>query len=139
MADLYKTLTDYLPQLDDIEYSKGCPEKQTGDGSMEHPFQIPYVVYNEIVDGRIDEVYRFVDAHPEYKLNRHNEILEKNHITWGDKDMTKADVSKLDGQGTMALLLAAVRAERFCDGALLDFLKKGCIQKWLRRLVELDA
>ncbi len=139
MADLYKALTDYLPQLEDIEYGRVCPEKQTGDGSMEHPFQMPYVVYNEIVDGLIDEVYRFVDAHPEYKLNRYNEILEKNRITWGDKDMTEADVSKLDGQGTMALLLAAVRAERFCDGALLDFLKKGCIQKWLRRLAELDT
>ena len=34
----------------------------------------------------------------------------------------------------MALLIGAVRAEKFCDGALLDFLKQGCIRNWLLEL-----
>ena len=38
----------------------------------------------------------------------------------------------------MALIIGAVRAERFCDGALLDFLDTGCILKWLQRLEEID-
>ena len=52
--------------------------------------------------------------------------------------MANADVSMMDGQGVMTLILAAIRAERFCDGALLTYLKKGCIKKWLGRLEELD-
>ncbi|MFQ8599328.1 MAG: DUF6508 domain-containing protein [Oscillospiraceae bacterium] len=35
----------------------------------------------------------------------------------------------------MALIMA-VRAERFCDGALLGFFKDGSIRKWLERLKE---
>lgn len=138
MAEVYKGLTDYLPRIKDIEFGKWYPEKQTGDGSLERPFQMPFVVYDDIVEGLIREVYHFEKEHPEYGLNRYNEILEKHHIEWGDQAMTAADVSNMDGQGVMALLLAAIRAERFCDGALLDFLKKGCIQKWLERLEELD-
>ena len=38
----------------------------------------------------------------------------------------------------LALILGAFRAERFCGGALKSFLEKGCIQKWLKRLEEID-
>ena len=138
MSEVYKSLTDYLPRIKDIEFGKWYPEKQTGDGSLERPFQMPFVVYDDIVEGLIREVYRFEEEHPEYGLNRYNQILDKHHIAWSDQEMTNADVSEMDGQGVMALLLAAIRAERFCDGALLDFLRKGCIQKWLERLIELD-
>lgn len=52
--------------------------------------------------------------------------------------MSEADASKLDGQVVMALLLGAVRAERFCDGALLGFFEDGSIRRWLLRLKEVD-
>lgn len=52
--------------------------------------------------------------------------------------MSGADVSELDGQAVMALLLGAVRAERFCDGALLDFFEDGSVKRWLLRLREID-
>ena len=52
--------------------------------------------------------------------------------------MEGADVSALDGKTVMALLVGAVRAERFCDGALLGFLESGCIGRWLRRLRQID-
>ncbi len=44
-----------------------------------------------------------------------------------------------DGICVMALLLGAVRTERFCDGALLGFFQKGSIQRWLERLKEIDG
>ena len=37
--------------------------------------------------------------------------------------MSIVDVSRIDGQGVMALIMAAVRAERFCDGALKELIK----------------
>jgi len=34
--------------------------------------------------------------------------------------------------------MGAVRAERFCDGALKEFVENGSITKWLERLKEID-
>ncbi|MBQ7614370.1 MAG: hypothetical protein IJU77_04950 [Butyrivibrio sp.] len=53
--------------------------------------------------------------------------------------MEAADVSKLDTQAVLALLLGAIRAERFCDGALLGLLESGAILRWLKRLQEIDS
>ncbi|WP_400256419.1 DUF6508 domain-containing protein [Candidatus Methanomassiliicoccus intestinalis] len=50
--------------------------------------------------------------------------------------MSEANVSKLGAQCVMTLIMGAVRAERFCDGALLGFFKDGSIRKWLERLKE---
>ncbi|WP_373738269.1 DUF6508 domain-containing protein [Jeotgalibaca porci] len=52
--------------------------------------------------------------------------------------MKDADVSSLNAQCVLALLMGAVRAERFCDGALLDFFKSGYILKWLERLQNIE-
>lgn len=38
----------------------------------------------------------------------------------------------------LALLIASLRAERFCDGALLGFIKNGAVTRWLKRLQKLD-
>lgn len=53
--------------------------------------------------------------------------------------MDSVDVADKEGICVMALLLGAVRAERFCDGAMLGFFKRGIIQRWLERLKEIDA
>ncbi len=83
-------------------------------------------------------LYDFEQMHPEYGLNRYSSILEANGIEWEMDSMSAKDVSVLDGKCIMAMLMGAVRAERFCDGALLGFFKKGCIKKWLERLKEID-
>lgn len=97
MAEVYKALTDFLPKIKDIDYGKWYPEKQTGDGSLERPFQMPFVVYADVVEELTKEVYHFEEEHPEYGLNRYNQILEKHKIEWSDQAMTNADVSEMDG------------------------------------------
>ena len=52
------------------------------------------------------------------RLTKYENILEQHGIEWGVDSMTDADVSVLDGKCVMALLMGAVRAERFCDGSL---------------------
>ena len=47
-------------------------------------------------------------------------------------------LTSLNAQCVLALLMGAVRAERFCDGALLDFFKSGYILKWLERLQNIE-
>lgn len=43
-------------------------------------------------------------------------ILEKNAIKWDYDSMKYANVSSADAECLMALIIAAVRAERFCEG-----------------------
>ncbi|WP_462432838.1 hypothetical protein [Phascolarctobacterium succinatutens] len=42
--------------------------------------------------------------------------------------MMKADASGLDAQCILALLIASIRAERLCDGALLGLSKVALLQ-----------
>ena len=77
--------------------------------------------------------------HPEFQLNTYNNIFLMNGLRWDEEVMTKADVSNANGQVVMALILGAIRAERFCDGTLKDFLELGCIEKWLLRLQEIAS
>ena len=78
------------------------------------------------------------DHNEEMGLYHYQEILEAAGIRWEFDSMADADVSSLDGKTVAALLLGAVRAERFSDGAFLTFIESGCVVKWLLRLRELD-
>lgn len=99
---------------------------------------MPYVNYETTVTDVEQAIYSFVDDHPENKLTRYSNILKRNGLEWDSRVMSEADVSELDGQAVMALLLGAMRAERFCDGALLRFFKDGSVRRWLLRLREVD-
>lgn len=55
------------------------------------------------------------------------------------ESMAKTEVDNLDAKCVVALIYGAIRAERFCDGAILAFLKDGTIVRWLERLKTLDA
>lgn len=135
---MYQTLTAYLSEIENDSFGEGIIDKNN-DNTSEYPVQMPFVKYSEMVHHFIDDIYLFVENHPEYELNRYSDILTENNIEWKNESMQKADVSVLDGKCIMALLLGAVRSERFCDGALLSFFKSGAIAKWLLRLKELDS
>ena len=51
--------------------------------------------------------------------------------------MEDADVSNMDIQGVLALLMGMVRGERFCDGTILSMLKNGTVIKWLERIKDI--
>lgn len=137
MVGVYKSLTDFLPMLEEDKIGDWMIDR-VNDGTPEHPIQMPFVNYSRIIQEFEDAIYNFEQMHPEYGLNHYSSILEANGIEWGMDSMSAKDVSILDGKCVIAMLLGAVRAERFCDGALLRFFKKGCIKKWLERLKEID-
>lgn len=134
----FKNLIKYLPLLEDDNFGTWIIDREN-DGTPEHPIQMPFVNYSEMVHNFIKDVYDFEEKNKDFELTRYGEILEKNGLEWGSKSMSEADVSYLDGQCIMALIIGAVRAERFCDGALLGFFKDGSIKKWLERLKEIDT
>ena len=71
-------------------------------------------------------------------LTHYYDVLEKNGLALDSTIMQKADIANASGQLVMALIVGAIRAERFCDGALLGFLENGCVVKWLERLKQID-
>ena len=108
------------------------------DGTLENPIQIPFVMFSEMVSHFVDDVYTLLDQYPEWELNHYGQILEENGLRWDSRSMRGAIVEDLDARCICALLVGAVRAERFCDGALMAFFKDGSIKRWLQRLAELD-
>ena len=133
----FQSLTKYISLISKDDIGTWIIDREN-DGTMEHPIQMPFVNYSEMVDRFVEDIYTFNDEHPEYGLNRYGEILEKNGLEWGGK-MSAADVSYKDEQCILALIIGAVRAERFCDVALMGFFKDGSIKKWLTRLLEIDG
>ena len=133
----FQNLTKYISLISKDDIGTWVIDREN-DGAMEHPIQFPFVNYSEIVDRFIEDIYAFSEEHPEFGLNRYGEILEKNGLEWGSK-MHVAEVSDKDSQCILALISGAVRAERFCDGALMGFFKDGSIEKWLTRLLEIDG
>lgn len=134
-----KLLTKYIGKISEAEsYGEWFIDKEN-DGTPDHPIQMPFVNFDDIVNLFVDDFYQFSEGHPEYQLTEYGSILEKNGIKWDDVSMRNADVDALDEQCLLALIMGAIRAERFCDGALLSFFKDGYMLKWLKRLKALDS
>ena len=135
---MYESLTRFIPLLDgNGEYGEVSVDKEHM-GTIDDPIRWPFIAYSDAVLELEQAIYAFQEAHPEFELTRYADILEKNGLKWDMRSMTGVNAGKLDGQAVMALLMGAIRAERFCDGALLDFCESGTIARWLRRLDELD-
>lgn len=133
----FTELTKYIPVIDQNEIGHWKIDREN-DGTPEHPIQFPFVIYSEVVNQFVHDVYALVDQYPEWELNHYGQILEENGLRWDSKTMSGAIVEDLDARCICALLVGAVRAERFCDGALMAFFKDGSIKRWLQRLLELD-
>lgn len=137
MMKKYSALTKYINLLkNDIVGEWNCDKEN--DGSSERPMHLPFVIYSITVHRLEGDIYKFAKESDEIVLGKYADILQANGIEWGYDSMMKADASVLDAQCILALLIASLRAERFCDGALLGFIKSGAVTRWLKRLQELD-
>ena len=134
---MYESLTSYIPRLSTSCHGEWIVDCEN-DGTPEHPIQMPFVDYDDIAVRFMEDVYRFIDAHLDMFLTNYGDILENNGLKWSAESMTAADVSELDGQAIMALVVGAIRADRFCEGTLLELLENGSVLRWLRRLKEID-
>jgi hypothetical protein len=133
----FEQLLKYIPLIQEDKCGEWIIDKEN-DGTPEHPFHMPFVHYSQTVDSFHEDLYKFCEEHPEYEHTRYGETLDANGLKWSTESMEAADVSKLSAKCVIALLIGAVRAERFCDGALLSFFNSGCILRWLERLKTID-
>ena len=137
MMKKYSALTKYINLLKNDNAGEWICDKEN-DGSSERPIHVPFVSYSIAVKKLADDIYKFAKESDEIVPSKYAEILQANGIEWGYDSMMKADASELDAQCILALLIASLRAERFCDGALLGFIESGSVIRWLKRLQELD-
>ena len=129
----FDILTKYISLIQADHIGEWVVDKEN-DGTVDHPIQMPFVGYSEMVHNFINDVYIFEENNKDMNLTHYKDILQDNGLEWGAESMENTDVSNLNEQCVLALIMGAVRAERFCDGALLSFFKSGCILKWLERL-----
>ncbi len=134
----FQALTKYIEKISKATSFGEWVIDRENDGTFEHPIQMPYVNFHELVSTFVSEFYQFSDKHSEYQLTDYSTTLENNGLEWGPEAMRKADAEKLDAKAVLALIMGAIRAERFCDGVLLGFFQDGSILKWLKRLEDLD-
>lgn len=133
----FEILTKYIPKLQEDHIGEWVID-QENDGTTERPIQMPFVNYSETVQRFLDDVYTFAEQHQEMELTRYSEILSENGIDWGTNDMEHVDISNLNAQCVLALIMGVVRAERFSEGAIFNFFKSGNMLKCLERLDCLD-
>ena len=135
---MFESLTRYLPELANKEFGVWI-DGDEGDGTLERPLQVPHVNYSSSIDNFTHDVYSFVDNHEEMGLDNYQGILKENRVKWDADSITSMPIEKLDAQCVIAIILSAVRAERFCVGALLGFFENGSMERCLLRLKELDT
>ncbi|GLF88506.1 MULTISPECIES: DUF6508 domain-containing protein [Bacillus] len=129
----FESLTKYIPMLREDHIGEWVID-QENDGTAERPIQMPFVHYSETVRHFIEDVYTFVEQHQELELTRYREILKDNGIEGGLNDIENGDLSNLNAQCVLALIMGVVRAERFSEGAIFNFFKSGNMLKCLERL-----
>ncbi len=137
MMKKYSALTKYINLLENDNVGEWIVDKEN-DGFSERPIQFPFVNYSILVRKLQDDIYNFAKESEEIVPGKYINILQANGIEWNHDSMIQADASVLDAQCILALLIASLRAERFCDGALLEFIESGAVTRWLKRLQELD-
>lgn len=137
MMKKYSALTKYINLLENDNVGEWICDKEN-DGSSERPMHVPFVSYSIAVSKLEEDIYKFAKESDEIVPSNYAEILQANGIEWNSDSMIKADSSGLEAQCILALLIASLRAERFCDGALLGFIESGAVIRWLKRLQELD-
>lgn len=137
MSSVYEPLTKYIKVFEEDGFGEWIVNRNSR-GTREDPMQMPFVSYSNVVHEFIEDIYMFMDSHKEYNLKNYEAILNENHIEWGSRSMAEADASKLDDKCIMALLMGLVRADRFSEGIILEFLKKGIVLSWLKRLEEFN-
>lgn len=124
----YSALTKYINLLENDNAGEWICDKEN-DGSPKRPIHVTFVSYSIAVNNLADDIYKFAKESNEIVPSKYAEILQANGIEWGYDSMMKADASELDAQCILALLIASLRAERFCDGALLEFIESGAVTR----------
>lgn len=129
----FEKLTKYINEIKTDEIGEWIHNNNKKSNSIS-----AYVKYTPLVNSFVDEVYEFVDQNKGYDLYDYNKILQDYKMESMLMLCEKEDIALLNEKCIMAMIVAVVRSERFSEGSLLSFLKKGQALTLLNRLKEID-
>lgn len=124
---MYEQVTAYLGKLKPAHW---IPAEKKEDGS----YITGWPEYDEITSEFMRRMYEFV---PNGGQN-YDDVIYKNTGLDCHSDLSKADVSRIDGDTILYMIFSMVRGERFSGGLFGDCVADGTIDKWLGRLKEID-
>ena len=76
---MFEELVGLIDKIKDDSIGEWIVDKEN-DGTLEHPMQMPFVVYSSVVRLFEQAVYGFEEEHPEFELNQYGSILERYDI-----------------------------------------------------------
>ncbi len=117
----YASITKYLEGF--CRHTFGKWNEQSGDGSMEHPFVMPYFIYDDDVLSFIKDFYALGIADRSYVENM--PALQGKPVS----EMTEGEL--------ITKLTALIRGDRFCEGLINGALEDGTIQEVLERFKDI--
>lgn len=133
----FDILTKYIPLIQTDNIGKSVVDKEN-NGTLEHPIQMPFVDYSPLVYEFIKDFYAFEEDNKDLDLTNYVNILKNNGLEWNLESIENTDISSLNAQCVLALIMHAIRSERFCNGELLNCFEKGYMLKWLKRLNSIE-
>jgi len=128
---MYEQVTAYLGKLKPAHWKY---PKDQGDGSHENPYKPGWPEYDEITKEFMHKMYEFV---PNGGQN-YDEVIYKATGIDCHEDLSKTDVTKIDGDIILYMIFSMVRGERFSDGLFGSYVANGTIDKMLNRLIEIN-
>ena len=134
----FRVLTKYIGKIGAASSPGEWIVDRENDGTPERPRQMPFVNYSPLVLEFLRELYEFSGSHPEYGLAQYQDILEQKGLKPGGVIQCPEHPDALDAQAALALVMAAARTDRFCEGTLLGLLEDGSLTAWLERLKDID-
>ena len=126
---MYEQVTAYIGKLKPAHWN--YPDQKDAEPNS---FLPGWCEYDEITSEFMHKMYEFV---PNGGQN-YDEVIYKATGRDGHDDLTKVDVSRLDGDTILFMIFSRVRGERFSDGLFGSYVADGTMDKWLGRLKELD-
>lgn len=134
----FESLTKYVPLIANDPLGEWVFDRENS-GTRDQPKEAPFLRYSELVFSFLTDFYAFQTKNAPSLLARYADILKENGVAWSQSSMREADVSAMDSQAVLALIMGVAQAERFCEGTFGSFFRDGTMTKWLQRLSELDA
>lgn len=126
---MYEQVTSYLGKLKPAHWN--YPDQKDAE---QNTFIPGWCEYDEITSEFMHKMYEFV---PNSGQN-YDEVIYKATGIDCHEDMSKADISKTEGDIILYMIFSIVRRERFSDGLFGRYVANGTIDKWLNRLQEID-
>ena len=121
---MYDNLTAFIPKLRTSSF---------GSWTEDHA-----VTYDDVVYDLEQELHSFLTEHPELKPFDYREVLSTAKIKTDKHSIRSLDVSSLDGNVILGLIIHTFHRERMFAGTLLECFQEGYMEKWLMRLQKID-